>query len=180
MIEYSKNFEGQEQDIIDLFSNTFSASEGLDEGERIRIFVRNLLDSTSQQDLYVFTATENRTLIGGAIFSRLTYSSDPRTVFILSPMAVATDRQGQGIGQALLTHALAALREDGVDVAITYGDPAFYGKVGFLPLGEAIAPPPLPLSQPEGWIGQPLTEATLTPLKGECTCVAALNDPALW
>ena len=101
-------------------------------------------------------------------------------VFLLSPMAVATRWQGHGLGQRLLTHALASLREAGVDVAITYGDPAFYGKVGFEPLSQSIARPPLPLSQPEGWIGQSLTKEPLAALSGTSICVAALNDPSFW
>ena len=101
-------------------------------------------------------------------------------MFLLSPLAVATARQGFGIGQELLGQALEALRSDGVDVVATYGDPAFYGKVGFEPVSEDRARAPLPLSQPIGWIGQSLSGGQLTPLKGPGTCVAALNDPALW
>jgi predicted N-acetyltransferase YhbS len=118
--------------------------------------------------------------VGGAVFTRLAFADDPRTVFILAPMAVATDRQGQGIGQALLRHALDALQAEGVDVAMTYGDPAFYGKVGFLSVSTQTVAAPQPLSQPEGWVGQSLTGAPLSPLRGPCTCVAALNDPAFW
>ena len=136
--------------------------------------------TTPKGDIQVFTAEDDGRLIGAAIFTRLRYADDPRCVFILSPMAVATDRQGEGVGQALLTHALSALRAQRVDVAITYGDPDFYGKTGFAPLLEATAPAPQPLSHPEGWIGQSLSEAPLTPLPGPSACVAALNDPAYW
>ena len=179
-MRFLNEIKGQEQQIVCMFTAAFIESESADEGALVGNLVRNLLGGTSQRDIHVFTAVDDGALIGGAIFSRLTYANDPRTVFILSPMAIATDRQGQGIGQALITRALAALREAGVDVAITYGDPAFYRKVGFLPLTEAIAPSPLPLSHPSGWIGQSLTDAALKPLLGTCTCVAALNDPAIW
>ncbi|MEW9919505.1 GNAT family N-acetyltransferase [Marimonas sp. MJW-29] len=179
-MDFSVKRDGAEEQIVDLFTATFTASEGADEGDLIGSLVSNLLGNTPQNDIYVFTAVDEGEMIGGAIFSRLTYADDPRSVFILSPMAVATDRHGQGIGQALLKYALAVLRDNGVDVAITYGDPAFYGKVGFLPLDEDTAAAPLPLSFPEGWIGQSLTDEPLIPLKGNCTCVAALNEPAIW
>jgi predicted N-acetyltransferase YhbS len=179
-MKFSKEIEGRENEIVGLFKATFTDSEGADEGALIGSLVNDFLVDTPQRDIHVFTAMENGALIGAAIFSRLTYSDDPRIVFILSPMAVATDRHAEGIGQALLTHALKVLREEGVDVVITYGDPAFYGKLGFAPLSEATAPPPLPLSHPEGWIGQSLTEATLAPLQGNCACVEALNAPDLW
>jgi predicted N-acetyltransferase YhbS len=179
-VVFSDKTEGVEEQIIDLFAATFTASEGADEGALIGNLVSNLLSSTPHEDIYVFTAHDRGEIIAGAIFSRLIYTDDPRSVFILSPMAVVTDRHGQGIGQALLKHALAVLRNNGVAVAITYGDPAFYGKVGFLPLDEDTAAAPLPLSFPMGWIGQSLTEEPLQALKGKCTCVAALDDPAIW
>jgi putative acetyltransferase len=179
-VDFSVERGVAQEQIVHLFSATFTASEGADEGALIRGLVRNLLGSTGQKDIYVFTAIDEGELVGGAIFSRLTYADDPRCVFILSPMAISTNRQGEGIGQALLTHALRVLRDNGVAVAITYGDPAFYGKVGFLPLDQDTAASPLPLSFPMGWIGQSLTDQPLHPLKGNCTCVTALNDPAIW
>ncbi len=179
-MEFSDTSEGIEEKVIDLFAATFTASEGTEEGALIGKLVSDLMNDTPRKDLYVFVAHDHGEIIGAAIFSRLTYSDDPRSVFILSPMAVATDRHGQGIGQTLLKHALAMLRDNAVDVAITYGDPAFYGKVGFLPLDEDTAAAPLPLSFPEGWIGQSLTDEHLHALKGTCTCVSALNDPAIW
>lgn len=117
---------------------------------------------------------------GGIVFSRLTYEQDERTVFVLAPVAVATDEQGKGIGQRLLTHGLAALRNAGVDIVMTYGDPNYYAKVGFVPISEADAQAPFRLKQPEGWQGQSLTNRALAPLKGPSRCVEALNDPVFW
>ncbi|SIO32335.1 Acetyltransferase (GNAT) domain-containing protein [Rhodovulum sp. ES.010] len=139
-MEFSTGFQGREQKVVDLFRATFTASEGAAEGALIGGLVRRQMSDTAPEDIRVFTAWENGALIGGAVFTRLTYAHDPRTVFVLSPMAVATDRQGEGIGQALLRHALADLRMQGVDVAITYGAPAFYGRVGFLPPSDTTAP----------------------------------------
>ena len=76
---------------------------------------------------------------GGIVFSRLRYEQDNRTVFVLAPVAVATDQQGKGIGQRLLIHGLASLRSAGVDIVMTYGDPNYYAKVGFVPISEADA-----------------------------------------
>jgi predicted N-acetyltransferase YhbS len=52
--------------------------------------------------------------------------------------------------------------------------------VGFQPLSQETIEPPLPLSQPEGWLGQSLTAEPLTPIPGRPTCVRAFNDPAYW
>ncbi|MEL7273126.1 MAG: N-acetyltransferase [Pseudomonadota bacterium] len=179
-MDFSVKWDGVEHQIVSLFTATFTASEGADEGDLIGRLVNNLLGNTPHEDIYVFTAIDDGEIIGGAIFSRLIYADDPRAVFILSPMAISTIKQGEGIGQALLNHALGSLRGEGVSVAITYGDPAFYGKVGFLPLDQKTAASPLPLSFPEGWIGQSLTDQPLKPLAGNCRCVTALNDPSIW
>jgi predicted N-acetyltransferase YhbS len=163
-----------------LFASTFTASESAEEGALIGNLARELLEGTAPGDIFVFTAEENGTIIGSIVFSRLTYAQDDRTVFVLAPVAVATDRQGTGIGQKLLAHGLHALRNAGVDIAMTYGDSNYYAKVGFMPVSEADAPAPYKLNQPEGWLGQSLTDRPMTPLKGPSRCVAALNDPVFW
>lgn len=179
-MEFSTEFKGREEEIADMFAATFTDSEGAEEGTLIGGLVREILIGTPDADLHVFIARSDGAIVGAAIFSRLRYAGDARSVFILSPMAVATGRQGAGIGRDLLRHALGALRDAGVEIAVTYGDPAFYGQVGFRPMTEEIAPAPLPLTHPEGWIGQSLTGAELTPLRGPCACVTALDKPALW
>jgi putative acetyltransferase len=179
-MEFSAEFKGREQDIADLFRATFTDSEGADEGELIGNLARALMATTEDDHLYVFTAEEDGTLLGCIIFSRLSYDRDDRVVFLLAPVAVATDRQGQGIGQKLLTHGLNVLREAGVDIALTYGDPNYYARVGFRPITEAVASAPFKLQYPQGWLAQSLTGSDVTPLQGAATCVAALDDPAFW
>ena len=118
-MEFSAGSKGREQQIIDLFTATFTASEGEEEGALVGGLVRNLLRGTPEQDLFVFTAMEAGAIVGSACFSRLTYDQDERTVFILSPLAVATEHQGRGIGQRLVTYGLKALEAAHVDVAVT-------------------------------------------------------------
>jgi len=171
---------GRERDIFELFSATFTVSEGADEGEIIGKFVDDLMTTTAKKDLFAFSAYDNGSLVGGAFFSRLNYEQDGRKVFILSPMAVKTDRQKNGIGQKLIAFGLDELRGKGVDVAITYGDPNYYSKIGFREITEDTAQAPFDLSQPEGWLAQSLTERDLEPLFGSPVCVDALNKPDLW
>jgi predicted N-acetyltransferase YhbS len=179
-MSFPRGHKGREAKIIDLFTATFTASEGDEEGALIGQLVRNLLGGTAEKDLFVFTAEEDGAIIGGIVFSRLTYEQDQRTVFVLGPVAVAPDWQGKGIGQRLLTHGLAALGSVGIDIAMTYGDPNYYAKVGFLPISEADAPARFPLKHPEGWLGQSLTGRTMAPLRGPSRCVEALNNPVFW
>jgi predicted N-acetyltransferase YhbS len=167
-------------EIAALFEATFTASEGAEEGALIGALAGALLSETPPQDLRVFLAEEGTALIGAAIFTRLRFGGDEHTAFLLSPMAVATDHQGTGVGQALLSKALDTLRAEGIDIAVTYGDPAFYGKLGFAPVSTETVPSPHTLNQPEGWIAQPLIARALPPLQGPATCASALDDPAYW
>lgn len=174
------DYAGREQEIIKLFTTTFTHSEGPSEGVLIGGLVHDLLVETPIQDIRVFCADDEGKVIAGAIFTRLTYSSDRHIVYLLSPMAVAVGRQRQGIGQALLLHALEALRTDGIQVVITYGDPNYYCRVGFVPITEQQARAPLPLSLPHGWLGQSLTVEQMPTLHGPSTCVSALNRSDVW
>lgn len=166
--------------IIALFVSTFSASEGEAEGAVIGDVVRDLLAKTPHPDLRLFCAYDETDLIAAVLFTPLTYSEETRRVMLLSPMAVATAHQGRGIGKALLNHALSELRKDGIDVAITYGDPSFYGKVGFQPITSDQAQAPLPLSYPHGWLGQSLDGGAMPTLRGAATCVPALHRADIW
>ena len=172
--------QGREADVIALFTATFTASEGVGEGAVIGQLVQNLLADIPLHGGHVYLGNAQDTLIAGVIFTRLRFGDDPRLVFLLSPLAVAPNWQGQGLGQSLLRHALADLRGKGGDVAVTYGDPAFYGKLGFSPISTAILPAPMPLSQPHGWIAQSLQDGPIAPLPAPAICAAALNDPAYW
>ncbi|WP_424972702.1 GNAT family N-acetyltransferase [Dinoroseobacter sp. S76] len=165
--------------IASLFETTFTASEGREEGALIGALARRLMTDTPPSDLRVVTAWDGGALVGAILFTRLIFE-DPRPAFLLAPVAVAPDRQGEGIGQALITHGLGLLREDGVEIAVTYGDPAFYGRVGFTQVTEATVPAPHRLQFPEGWLGQSLSTAALAPLNGPAICVSGFNDPRLW
>jgi putative acetyltransferase len=179
-MEFLTCYEKRVASITDFFSATFCAAEGATEGALIGGLVQKLLTETAPKDIHVFTALRDGALVGAAIFTRLVYAHDVRQVFLLSPMAVASNSQRQGIGQALLRHALARLREASIEIVITYGDPRFYGKLGFTAITEEMAPAPLPLSHPHGWVAQSLRGNGFAPLKGPSICVTALSDPHFW
>ena len=179
-MKITAGFSGRAHAHSDFYAATFTASEGDEEGARIGGLVHDLLSSTSDEDIRVFCVEEDSQIIGAAIFTRLIYPDDPHTVFLLSPMAVAYERQGTGIGQALLRHALAALRAEGVQIVMTYGDPNFYARAGFRLVAESQARAPMPLNLPHGWIGQSLTGEAMPTLRGPSICVPALNRGDVW
>ena len=171
---------GQTADIAALYQRVFAASEGDAEGAGIGALAQRLMTTTPDGDLFAFAAEENATLLGVILFTRLRYTQDPRSVFVLGPVAVATEHHRRGIGRRLITDGLSGVQAAGVDVAVTYGDPGYYTRFGFTPIPETQVPAPYPLQHPHGWLGQSLSEAPLTPLRGTCTCVPGFADPAFW
>jgi putative acetyltransferase len=180
IMEFLSGHIARQQQISELFTAAFSASEGADEGQVIGDFIRNLMQTTPNDDLFVWSAYEGDLLLGCIFLSRLTYEQDDRTVFILSPVAVRTDRQKTGIGRHLIAHGLEHLRKTGVDFVVTYGDPNYYSRTGFRQISEKFAQAPLKLSFPDGWLAQSLSNQDERPLIGPARCVPALNKPELW
>ncbi|WP_171121610.1 MULTISPECIES: GNAT family N-acetyltransferase [unclassified Ruegeria] len=180
MIELTSGYAGFEAQIPSFYGDVFTASEGVAEGQALTSLVQDLMGTSEDDDLRCYLASEGEELLGCILFSRLFYDEDPRNVVLMSPVAVKTDRQKAGIGQRLIRFALDDLKGQGVDFAITYGDPAYYGKTGFKPMAQDFARPPQKLSQPHGWIGQSLAEGDAAPFTGPSRCVPAFDKPELW
>jgi putative acetyltransferase len=166
-------------EISELFIKTFSDSEGHKEAQLIGQLTTDLLSNTNTNDLYCFIAKEDEKVIGSIIFTRMTFETGINA-FILAPVAIHTDFQGKGIGQKLIKFGLNYLSEDGVELAITYGDPKFYSKVGFGVVSDKIIPAPLELTHPEGWLAQSLTSDKIQSIAGASQCVKALSKPEYW
>ena len=60
---------------------------------------------------------------------------------VLSPLSVAPDVQGRGVGTALVARAVAESEAAGAPVVVLEGDPGYYSRLGFRPAAElGIAP----------------------------------------
>lgn len=167
------------RELIDLFRYVFSASEGEAEGQVIADFVSSLIATTKAKDLVGCIAEDNKRIVAGLFFSRFAVPSG-QVAFILSPVAVATDFQGKGVGQKLIQYGLDNLRPLNVELVFTYGDPDYYSKTGFEQIGEDLVKAPCTLSQPAGWLARSLDGQKIKAMAGPTRCVEALNDPGLW
>ena len=167
------------QEVIDLFTRVFTASEGADEGNSIGQLASDLIANTPAEDLIGCIAKSEGSIIGCIFFSRFNVPGE-QVAFILAPVAVATEVQGTGVGQRLIAYGLDQLRSRNVDLALTYGDPAFYSKTGFKQIGVDTIQAPFPLSQPIGWLAQSLDGKPIEAIDGPTQCVEALNDPRHW
>lgn len=165
--------------IIELFSKTFSDSEGPAEGQMIGELVNNLISQTPEQDISVAVARDGSEVVGCILFTRLVFENESEC-FLMAPVAVRTDYQGKGVGQALIEFGLTSMQDQGVKLAFTYGDPKFYSKTGFEQVTEQAFKAPLPLSFPHGWMAQSLGEEKIEALAGLSVCVPEFNKPELW
>ena len=74
------------------------------------------------------------TIAGHVLFSRLLVMEDSGTSFpalALAPVAVDPDRQGSGVGSALIREGHARLEAQGESLSVVLGEPAYYGRFGY-------------------------------------------------
>ena len=171
--------KNSQKEVTDLFTSVFTSSEGETEGRLIGKLVSELSSGTDNQEIICFGTYEEGSIIGSIFFTRLRFN-EAIQVYMLAPVAVSTKHQRKGVGQALINYGLDELKKRSVTVAITYGDPSFYSKVGFKALPENVMQAPLKLSMPEGWLGKSLTEDPIPPINDRPICVKEFNDPVYW
>ena len=172
----NKNSQGE---VTNLFTSVFILSEGEKEGRLIGNLASKLSSGIDNQEIICFGTYEDESIIGSIFFTRLRFKEAIR-VYMLAPVAVRKEHQRKGVGQALINFGLNELKNRSVALAVTYGDPSYYSKVGFQALSENVIQAPLKLLMPEGWLGQSLTEEPIPTIKERPTCVEAFDDPAYW
>lgn len=167
------------QEVIKLFTDVFSESEGQEEGKIIGQLVTELINTTDSNDLLGYVSISDGRIVGSIFFSRLTLPSD-KIAFILSPVAVSSREQGKGLGQQLINFGIQQLKNHGVELVFTYGDPNFYSKVDFVKISEDVIKAPKKLTYPDGWLAQSLNNDNIASEAGVSKCVGALNKQEYW
>jgi putative acetyltransferase len=104
--------------------------------------VRDLLPDTTVTTSIVGEIDSR--IVGHVIFTKCGVTGERTNAALLGPLAVTPARQGQGIGSALVRAGLRQLKDKDVRFVCVLGDPAFYGRLGFLP--ESSIRPPFRLS----------------------------------
>lgn len=143
--------EKQKRHIQDLFYNVFSESETIDEAELVYKLVKRLLVNPDQ--VRIFIAYYKDEIAGCSLLTRINEPNNDSKIYLLSPFAIATKYQGQGIGKHLLKLTINTLRLEKCILVVTYGYTGFYSKVGFSTISKEIIEPPFNLSYPDGWMG---------------------------
>ncbi len=139
--------------------------------------VRGLLNDTLVAISLV--GTIDARIVGHAIFTKCGVVGNGINTALLGPLAVAPAWQKQGIGSAIVRAGLRRLADEGVNRVFVLGDPAYYGRFGFLP--ESLIEPPfsLPAEYDGAWQSQNLGGTTMS-RAGKLSVPPQWLQPALW
>jgi putative acetyltransferase len=118
-------------------------------------------------------------LVGHVIFTTCGVAPGTDRVALLGPLAVARAWQRQGIGSAIVRAGLQRLESSGVIQVYVLGDPAYYGRLGFVPEAGVVPPYPLPAEWRGAWQTKSLHRAEL-PLRGKLSVPRPWRQPNLW
>jgi len=113
------------------------------EGDRVARLAGELLGSEWYEPELSFVSDVDGTVVGHVMstWSRIE-GSDVR-VLQLSPLGVLPAHQRRGHGSALVRASLEAVRARGEPLLLLEGNPAYYGRFGFVRAGElGLLPPP--------------------------------------
>lgn len=118
--------------ILDVVYRAFNGPDH-DGGEEVAI-VRDTWHLGAVIDRLELVADEEGQVVGHVLGARGELSG--RDVLAIAPLAVAPERQGQGVGSALMSELLQRAATQGWPLAVLLGDPGYYGRFGF----EAASP----------------------------------------
>lgn len=132
-----------------------------------------------EQDVISLVADTEGQVVGNVLFTLCATEDSDAVVALLAPLAVAPECQRQGIGSMLVREGLERLRDRGVAVTYVLGDPAYYGRLGFMPERLVTTPYPLPSQWGDAWQSLPLDDTPSAP-SGALRPPTRWLDPALW
>jgi putative acetyltransferase len=76
-------------------------------------------------------ADDDGEVVGHIAFSRASVGGVSAGWYLLGPVAVLPERQGRGVGRALVESGLGELRARSASGCVLVGDPGFYRRFGF-------------------------------------------------
>lgn len=75
------------------------------------------------------------------------------------------------IGRELIRFGLQQMKISSVEAIVTFGDPDYYSKNGFLKITQGATEAPYLLTFPDGWQAQSLTSSAISPKQAKVQCV---------
>jgi putative acetyltransferase len=99
----------------------------------------NALRRAGKLTLSLVAAAEG-VVIGHVAVSPVSISDGSLRWFGLGPISVAPEHQRRGVGSRLMREALRGLRERGAAGCVVVGEPAYYGRFGFVVNPDLVYP----------------------------------------
>ncbi|HVX07976.1 N-acetyltransferase, partial [Humibacter sp.] len=114
--------------IAQVHAQAFGASHG----RVVAALVEALHRRAAEDTVSLVTVADDDQVIGHVTLTPALLDAPQRlvTISVLSPLAVLPERQGQGVGRALVEDGVARLVQCGVPLVVLEGDPAYYRKLG--------------------------------------------------
>lgn len=109
--------------------------------------VPRLVQELWRSDVYVpelaFVAVEDDRVVGHVMNTWSGLEGSATRLLQLSPLGVLPERQGRGVGSALVRASLDGARRLGEPLLLVEGSPTYYGRFGFVRADErGLLPPP--------------------------------------
>ena len=117
--------------------------------------------------------------VGHACFTGCAIAGTTNRAMLLGPVAVAPAFHGQGIGSALIRDGFTRLRNANVIKVFVLGDPAYYGRFGFMPSTDVLPLYTLPKDWRGAWQFVSLSDP-VEQLNGILSVPRPCCRPALW
>ena len=118
-----------EEAILDVVRDAFGAG-GRDPAEEVGIVRETWIHRTGPRRLEL-VAEDDGVVVGHVLAA--TGDLAGHDVPAVAPLGVATHRQRDGIGTALMAHLLDEAAARGWSLLLLLGDPEYYGRFGFVP-----------------------------------------------
>jgi uncharacterized protein (TIGR03083 family) len=127
-------------------------------GDKVPLLVDALRAAPGYVPELALVAEDAGEVVGHTMLTRvdLAGTAGDRSILCLSPLAVRPDRQGAGLGRALVAEALARADRMGEPVVVLEGDPALYRRFGFVAAEELGLLRPSPNIPPLAFQAHPL------------------------
>ncbi|WP_420548427.1 GNAT family N-acetyltransferase [Curvivirga sp.] len=162
---------------IQTLQNLHLLAFGEEEGPIISDLVKEFL---LQPDTISISIERDNMVAGNIIFTPFQMKEHPeKKCYLLAPIGVLPEFQGQKIGKDLIEKGVEHLRSIGADAVFVLGYPKYYAANGFEPT-HILTPYPELTTYLEAWKMRELKKGTMNGISGETIAIDPFMKPELW